>query len=262
VGITQKIVLMRGVYHQTELALANELKLDLVIHQKDQLNLLSNQTHWIKINTGMNRLGFTPDEIPEVYSKLKNNDLILMTHFSNAEELDNPITSKQIESFNKITKDYSCPKSLANSAGILNWKESHQNWIRPGLFLYTGLKSVMTWQSQLIAIRYQKKGDAIGYNGAYICEENMPIGIVGVGYGDGYPRHAKNGTPVLINDVEVPLSGRVSMDMLAVDLRNVSSAKIGDKVTLWGEGLPVEKIAKYTATNAYEFLCNARLRGK
>jgi len=268
-GITQKIVLMRGVFNHAELNLAHQLKLDLVIHHKDQINLLSRQTtYWLKINTGMNRLGFLPDEIPEIYEKFKYNHLILMTHFSSAEETSDLITSQQIQSFQEITHNMPHEKSMANSAGILNYKESHRDWIRPGLMLYgispagyhPHLQPVMTWRSQLIAIRYQKKGDPIGYNQIYLCEENMPIGIVGVGYGDGYPRHAKNGTPVLINNIEVSLIGRVSMDMLAVDLRKIPSAKAGNPVTLWGEGLSIEKVAGYTASNAYELLCNANAR--
>lgn len=277
-GITQKLVLMRGVFTPTELAVAEQLKLDLVIHHADQLSFLSalsNQTYWLKINTGMNRLGFMPDKIPEIYQKLKNlknSDLIFMTHFSSAEEISHITTSKQIQCFQEITQNLSGEKSLANSAGILNFKESHQDWIRPGLMLYGvspieyqtknkfNLQPVMTWQSQLIAVNYLKKNDVVGYNQIYQCEENMPIGIVGVGYGDGYPRHAKNGTPVLVNGIEVPLIGRVSMDMLAVDLRKILSPKIGDPVILWGEGLPVGKVAAHTASNAYELLCNARLR--
>jgi alanine racemase len=274
-GITQKIVVMRGVFNQTELALANQLKVDLVIHCFLQFELLSKQTHWLKINTGMNRLGFSQDELPQVWEKLKNispADIILFTHFSSAEELSPVVTLSQIQQFEEITQGLKQEKSLANSAGILNFKESHQSWIRPGLLLYgvsplenkTGsdfdLDPVMTWQSQLIAVRMQKKGDRVGYNGRYICEENMPIGIVGAGYADGYPRHAKNGTPVLVNGSEVSLTGRVSMDMLAVDLRKAPQAKTGDRVILWGEGLPVEKVAGYTASNVYELLCNARSR--
>ncbi len=274
-GITQKIVLMRGIYNQTELDLALQLKLDLVIHHVDQINLLSPHIHyWLKINTGMNRLGFSPHEIPEIYETLKNYNLILFTHFSSAEETSDHITLNQIQNFQQITKDMSNQKSLANSAGILNFETIHQDWVRPGLMLYGvspmgynkinnkfNLQPVMTWQSQLISIHYIKKGEKVGYNQTYSCEESMPIGIVGVGYGDGYPRHAKNGTPVLVNGIEVPLAGRVSMDMMSVDLRKIPSAKIGDPVVLWGEGLPVEKVAAHTASNAYELLCNARLRG-
>lgn len=272
-GISQKIVLMRGVYDQAELDIIEKYNIDIIVHSAEQLPFLSSsQTHWIKINTGMNRLGFFPGDVEKVMLKIKNKKIIFITHFSNAEE-DLSFTLQQIEKFeaviNKI-KDVNFEKSLANSGGILNFPAAHADWVRPGLMLYgvlpmpyeINLKPVMTWESKLIAVRMQKKGDKIGYEGAYECEESMPVGIVGVGYGDGYPRHAQNGTPVLVNGIECPLVGRVSMDMLAVDLRNVPSAKVNDPVILWGQGLPIEKVAATMGSNVRELLCNARLRVK
>jgi alanine racemase len=272
-GITQKIVLMRGIYDQVELDIVNDEQIDIVVHSPFQLSLLSNQTHWIKINTGMNRLGFLPEEFERIIPALKDKKVIVMTHFAEAEKISN-VTQSQIDRFEEMLKktgNVTYKTSLANSAGILNWKNAHADWIRPGLMLYgvlpmpaphVTLAPVMTWEATLLAVRMQKKGDAIGYNGDYICEETMPVGIVGAGYADGYPRHAKNGTPVLVNGIVCPLVGRVSMDMLAVDLRNMPSAKINDPVILWGKGLPIEKVAAFADSNTRELLCHVRLRVK
>jgi len=273
-GISQKIVLLRGIYNREELALIQKFNIDIVVHTKEQVDLICAEKPvtlniWLKVNTGMNRLGFQADEVLNIYNQLNKYNIILMTHFSSADELQNPLTQKQAELFNKIK--IKTEKSLVHSAGILAWKDYHADWVRPGLMLYgvspfphtTGLdfnlKPVMTWHSSLIAIRKIKKGEAVGYNGMYVCPENMTIGIVGVGYGLGYPRHAKNGTPILINGIQSEIVGRVSMDMLGVNLENIAHAKIGDEVILWGKGLPIEKVAEHTATSAYELLCNSHL---
>jgi len=273
-GIKNKIVLLRGVYNLDELKLALEIDIDMVVHNQEQIKLIqetnpSKLNIWLKVNTGMNRLGFDPTEIAGVYNKLKKYNIVLLTHFSSADELANPITKSQMDIFNSI--NLNIPKSLAHSAGILGWKESHADWVRPGLMLYgvspfpntTGLdfnlKPVMTWKSALIAMHDVKKGEAIGYNRTYICPEDMKIGVVGVGYGFGYPRHAKNGTAILINHMLTEVIGRVSMDMLMVNLQNIPDPKLGDTVTLWGNGLPIEKVAETTATSPYELLCNVHL---
>lgn len=273
-GIAQKILLLRGIYSHDELALAQQFDIDVVVHAKEQIDLICAEKPvklniWLKVNVGMNRLGFQPEEIPEVYHKLNQYNIILMTHFSSADELQNPLTQHQAERFNKI--EINTEKSLAHSAGILGWKEYHADWVRPGLMLYGvspfpntsgvdfNLKPVMTWRSSLIAVRKIKQGEAVGYNGTYISPENMSVGIVGVGYGMGYPRHAKNGTPILVNGIRAEVVGRVSMDMLAVNLQHIPHANIGDEVILWGQDLPVEKVAAHTATSAYELLCNSHL---
>lgn len=275
-GIKQKIVLLRGIYDAEELEVIQQLKIDIVVHTQEQVKLIldckpKHLNIWLKVNTGMNRLGFNPDEVEAVYEKLKIYEIILMTHFSSADELKNPLTQTQMDLFNKIklNADKNIPKSLAHSAGILGWKNSHADWVRPGLMLYgvspfantTGsefnLNPVMTWQSALIALQHPKKGEGIGYNQSYICPEDMVIGVVGVGYGLGYPRHAKTGTPILVNNMETEIIGRVSMDMLMVNLKNIKHPKIGDTVTLWGKNLPIEKVAAHTATSAYELLCHA-----
>jgi alanine racemase len=188
----------------------------------------------------------------------------LMTHFAAADSVDRAQTLQQMELFESATHGLEGPRSLANSAGILAWPSAHANWIRPGIMLYGSsplaahrgvehyLHPVMTLSSSLIATHQLSKGEKVGYGGTWTCPEDMRVGVVAIGYGDGYPRHAKNGTPVLVNGRPCPLVGRVSMDMIAVDLRTQPEAKIGDPVLLWGPGLPVEVIAEHSDTTAYE----------
>lgn len=282
--ILQRIVVMRGVLNEEELLIANQYQLDIVIHQFKQISLLEQQqlqfplNIWLKINTGMNRLGFMPHEVSEAYERLMslnniNKPLHFITHFACSDEIMRPaITREQFELFNHATVNMLGYKSLANSAAILSWPETHADWIRPGLMLYgispfptkcgaeQMLEPVMTWSSNLIAIRHQRKGDYIGYGGDYVCPEDMLIGVVGIGYGDGYPRHAKTGAPVLVNGQRVQLVGRVSMDMLMVDLHTQPRAKIGDPVILWGKDLPIEEVAQHTASNVYELVCSVHTR--
>ncbi len=283
-GVTkQPIVIMVGFFSAMELDDISTLNCEIVIHQHHQIEglkkvkLSSPINVWIKINTGMNRLGFLPEELETAYKTLRalNNvrDIRLMTHFSAADDPSNPKTNNQIETFRKSTKNFSEEKSLANSAGILAFPESHADWVRPGLMLFGvspiieklggdfNLKPVMTLTSEIISVRQHKKGDEIGYSSAFTCPENMPIGVVAMGYGDGYPWRTSEKTPILVNDVECCLAGRVSMDMLAIDLRKYPTAKIGDRVVLWGDGLPVERIAESAGTIPYELLCGV-LRGQ
>jgi alanine racemase len=189
-----------------------------------------------------------------------------MTHFAESDAVDHISTLQQIARFNQATTNLKGPRSLANSAGIIAWPSAHGDWVRPGIMLYGAspflghrgaqhsLKPVMTLSSQIIAIHELKKGATVGYGGIWTCPEDMRIGVVAIGYGDGYPRHAQNGTPMLVNNRPCPLIGHVSMDMLTVDLRTQPKASIGDGVTLWGPGLPVELVAEHSGTTAYELL--------
>ena len=193
-----------------------------------------------------------------------------------ADEKGNSATEQQIALFENLTQGYAEQKSMANSAGTYAWPESHYDWLRPGLMLYgvspmiatdasaeqVGVKPVMTLQSSLIAMRKIPAGEAVGYGGAWVSEQETTIGVIAIGYGDGYPRHADNGTPVLINDRKVPLVGRVAMDMITVDLGINAQEQIGDIATLWGKGLPVEEIAEHAQTIPYELLCNITRRVK
>lgn len=277
-GVTNPIVLMEGFFDAAELTLMREWNLVAVIHHFAQIAILENQPFakpinvWLKIDTGMNRLGFTVEQVPMAWQRLNACPLVsaidcIMTHFSEPDALDKNTTQRQFEQFMQATSAFPGLKSLANSAAILGWPATSIDWVRPGIILYGvspfanrlgtdfGLKPVMTLRSEIIAIRQARKGDAIGYGSGSICADDMPIGVVAMGYGDGYPRHARNGTPVLVNNTTVPLIGRVSMDMLTVDLSTVPQTQVGDSVTLWGAGLPIEIVAAKADTIAYELLC-------
>jgi len=282
-GITKQIVVLAGFFDVDELAQAAAKDLHLVIHEPVQLsalqqNSLSNQvTCWLKVDTGMHRLGFSVEQAMDTYSALCACESVadgvgLMTHFSNADDLQNPETDHQIRLLKPLIDQTGAIASLANSGGILNWPDSHLDWVRPGIMLYgsspfegktgvdDGLRPVMTLQSSLIAVHEFRKGDGIGYGKSWICPEDMTVGAVAIGYGDGYPRHAPSGTPVLLNGREVPLVGRVSMDTITVDLRSQPEAKSGDSVTLWGDGLAAEVVAQHAGTISYELFCGVTSR--
>ncbi|MCF6281798.1 MAG: alanine racemase [Candidatus Polarisedimenticolaceae bacterium] len=283
-GITKPILLLEGVYSTDELRLASRARLEIVLHHSSQLAILSEAdfvaplTVWLKLDTGMHRLGFDADEFAAVLQQLQQingvDQIGLMTHLANADDRKDPATQQQLSQFDQWVAGGEWPLSCANSAGILGFPASHHDWVRPGIMLYgaspftdstglqQGLKPVMTLRSSLISTKQLQKGDRIGYGGTYACPEAMPIGVVGIGYGDGYPRHAKTGTPVLINGQLMPLIGRVSMDMITVDLRQLPNAKVGDDVILWGEGLPVELIAESADTIPYELFCGVTQRVK
>jgi alanine racemase len=276
-GINNPIVLMEGLFEPTELPLAVQHNFTLVVHHREQIEMLEQQTElkplsvWLKIDTGMHRLGFHPDEALQAYSRLTHCSAVqkpigLMTHFAESDSLERAHTLKQIELFDTTTVNLVGPRSLANSAGIIAWPSAHGDWVRPGIMLYgvspfSGhrgvehhLQPVMSLSSKLIAIHRIAKGERIGYGGTWTSPEDMLVGVVGIGYGDGYPWRAKSGIPVLVNGRPCPLVGRVAMDMLTVDLRTQPDAKVGDSVLLWGPGLPVEVIAEQSGTSPYELL--------
>lgn len=282
-GISQPIVVLEGGIHQDELKLAATNQLEVVIHSMEQVRLLQQLsqmkplTCWLKVDTGMHRLGIPLDSAEATYQKLAACPAVadqprLITHFANADNLDDPTTSQQWHALQSLAAKLETEASAANSGGILGWPETHADWVRPGIMLYGvspfltgraadyGLQPVMSLHSRLIAINHYKKNDAIGYSGTWICPEDMSVGVVSIGYGDGYPRHAATGTPVLINNKRVPLVGRVSMDMITVDLRSCPEALVGDPVTLWGENLPVEEIAEAADTIPYQLLCAVTAR--
>jgi alanine racemase len=281
-GVTRPVCLLEGFFTADELPLLSKQRLEPVVHHEAQLKTLATApasmplTVWIKVDTGMHRLGFAPAAVPDVLKQLRNSPAVagvrLMSHFARAEFPDDTVTRSQIESFLSLSRGLGLETSLANSAGILAWPASHLDWVRPGIMLYGAsplvdrdaatldLKPVMMLESALIAVQPRKKGDAIGYGGDWRCPEDMPVGVVAVGYGDGYPRHAPPGTPVLVNGRRVPTVGRVSMDMITLDLRSQPRAKIGDPVVLWGRGLPVEQVAESAGTLSYELLCHVTER--
>lgn len=282
-SITKPIVLLEGPHKAADLPLVVKLELEIVLHNEFQLAFMEEAELdkpvqvWIKVDTGMHRLGFPLEKVEDVLTRVKNCKNIkpsfrLMTHLATANEKDNSLTQQQLQSFEQVCAGFEGEKTIANSAAVINFPETHHEWVRPGLMLYGvspmldvhahehGLKPVMTLESELISIQKLKKGEPVGYGATWRCPEDMPVGVVAAGYGDGFPRHAQSGTPVLVNDVRCALIGRASMDMLTVDLRNQPNAKIGDRVVLWGESLPVEEIARHADTIPYELLCGVHKR--
>lgn len=282
-GISKPIVLLEGFFEAPELELIRQYELAIVVHHEFQLDMLektgmSTPVHvWLKIDTGMHRLGFKPLQVPRIYERLQAcrnvvQPIRLMTHLADAENRDNVVTQQQVECFNGAVSGLKGERSLANSAALIAQPQCHADWVRPGIMLYgaspfndssgeaEGLQPVMTLTSKLIVINQFKKGDRVGYGGEWECPQDMPVGVVAVGYGDGYPRGVSSGTPVLIKNQRVPIVGRVSMDMITVDLRGLPSAQVGDSAVLWGRGLPVEEVAQCARTIPYEILCRVTQR--
>jgi len=276
------ILILEGVMGPAELETVSRLNLEMVVHHENQLEWIEKSGHptgsriWLKLDSGMNRLGFSLDVAQAVYSRLQALDgveeIVLMSHFACADQPDHPLNRRQIDAFDAAVQDLPGPHCLANSAALLNLPESRRDWVRAGLLLYgvapvttpdgpsLGLKPVMTLETRLIAIKHVPAGDTIGYGGRFTAARDMRIGVAAIGYGDGYPRNMPDGTPVLVNAREQKLVGRVSMDMITIDLQGQEQARIGDPVVLWGRGLPVERIAATVGTIPYELLCRVTRR--
>jgi alanine racemase len=282
-GVEKPILVLEGALFAEELFAAAEHRLELALHRQEQVALLDRSQlqgpvrFWVKVDTGMHRLGFDPSEVPAILQRLERNANVdgpprLMTHLANADDPRDELTNLQCERLRALDMAGMRILSIGNSAGILAFPDSRSDWVRPGIMLYgssplmgrtaaeLGLRSVMTLETRLIAIRSLRRDDAIGYGGTYSCPEDMSVGVVAIGYGDGYPRHAPAGTSVLVRGQRVPLVGRVSMDMLSVDLRSVPNAAVGDPVTLWGGELPVDEVAVRAGTISYELLCHVTTR--
>lgn len=283
-GFVHPILLLEGVFEPSELEIASRYRLDLVVHADWQLDLLERHNGsrplsvWLKVDTGMHRLGFAPELVPRVCERLRacrgvGPHIRYMTHLACADDRENRMTPRQLACFDGALSGLPGERSLANSAGLLGWPEVRADWVRPGIMLYGAspfvdgleprpdLRPAMTLCSRLIAINQVPEGDTVGYGATFRCPESMPVGVVAIGYGDGYPRHAGTGTPVLVNGFETRLVGRVSMDMLTVDLRGLEGrVQVGDPVTLWGDGLPIERVADHAGTIAYELLCGVTRR--
>ncbi|MDX1454005.1 MAG: alanine racemase [Gammaproteobacteria bacterium] len=281
-GVDTPVLLLEGAFAPEEISLAAEAGFELVVHTQRQLAWLeaysgSRLPIWVKLDTGMNRLGFKLDEFPAAWQRVLDSNAVagtprLMTHLAKADDLDEAATSAQIELFREATEHLGGELSIANSAGTLAFPASHADWVRPGVSLYgvspiidengteQNLRPVMTVSTELIAVKQMAAGESIGYGGRFTADKPKRYGIAAIGYGDGYPRHAGNGTPVLVNGQRVPLIGRVSMDMIAVDLDSQPDAQEGDEVVLWGRGLPVEEIAVAAGTIPYELLCGVTQR--
>jgi len=276
-GWRGRLLLLEGFASVEAYELARALELELVVHQRAQLQLLEQrgcgplQRIWLKLDTGMHRLGFPAADAPALLDRLGRiggiGAPVVMTHFACADDPGDPMTARQMESFEAALAGWQGERSLANSAGIINFPASRQDYVRPGILLYgispcsgltareLGLRPAMTLSCELIAINVCQRGDRVGYGGCFECPEAMRIGVAAIGYGDGYPRSLPNGTPVLVNGREASLAGRISMDLTTVDLRGHDDAMEGDIVTLWGEGLPVEAVAACAEAIPYELVC-------
>jgi len=279
-GVLTPIVVLQGFQSEDQLQKCFKLNLQPVCHQCWQIDLLLQSDSdkdldiWLKVDTGMHRLGLPESELVSVYQQLsksnKTNSIRLMSHFANADEPEHVLNAQQLTVFDEAEAALNIESSLANSAAIVSIPEAIKDWVRPGIMLYgasplstksaeeLGLRAVMKLTSKVIAVNTLKAGHAIGYGSLWSCDRDSQIAVVGIGYGDGYPRHAQSGTPVLINGTVCPLVGRVSMDMITVDITAMqNTVTIGDVVELWGDSLPVDEVAKSASTIAYELLCNA-----
>jgi alanine racemase len=274
-GYGQAIALLEGTFEPRELPVLSEHRLMPAIHTFEQIEMMdaapagSKLDVLLKVNTGMNRLGFQPADFDTALARLQASphvaSITLMTHFANA---DLPAgIAEPLRTFERLTRNVALPRTLANSAAVLRYPESHADWIRPGIALYgcspfpdsvgsdLGLRPAMTLESELIAVRELAAGEAVGYGSTYVAEKRQRIGVVACGYADGYPRHAPTGTPVLVGGRLTATVGRVSMDMLCVDVNEIEDARVGTPAVLWGEGNPVEKVAEAAGTVGYELLC-------
>ncbi len=281
-GILRPVTLLGGIFDPAEVPVIAAQQLAPVIHNFGQVETLeaaravSGLEVWLKFDTGMHRIGFDPEQVAEAARRLRAcaavGGIRWLSHLANADDPDHPATARQIELFRHTLAGEHGERSLANSAGIMAWPGSHFDWVRPGIMLYGGtpllgrsaadldLQPVMTLQTRIIAVQRRRRGDPIGYGGDWICPEDMPVGVAAIGYGDGYPRHARPGTPVLVGGERAAVIGRVSMDMITLDLRPRPATRVGDPVTLWGEGLPVDEVAAHAGTISYELLCGVTAR--
>ena len=272
-GYTHPIMLLEGFFHADELADIARLRLRPVIHREDQAETLARNRleHkvdvLVKLDTGMHRLGLAPKRLADVLATLRGaahvGGITLMTHFARADD-DADSVAAQLEAFRSATLDLKLPVSLAASAALMRYPETHGDWVRPGIMLYgaspfaeqdgddLGLLPAMTLESQLIATQFVRKGEGVGYGATFVADRDMRVGVVACGYADGYPRHAGTGTPILVGGHPTRTLGRVSMDMLCADLSEVPGAHVGSPVVLWGAGLPAERVAAAAGTIAYE----------
>lgn len=286
-GLSQRIVLLSGFDEFSDLSQLRRLEVDAVVHHESQLAILEADARtsrteppirvWLKLDTGMHRLGFNPASAATVRARLAAlpnvaPDILLMTHFASSDEFGGEQTSRQLSRFEAAAAGIPGAVSMSNSAAVLGWPEAHRDWVRAGGALYGlsvvagrsgldfGLRPAMTLSTRLIAVNRVAKGERVGYSATWQCPEDMDVGVAAIGYGDGYPRAAPSGTPVLVNGVRVPLIGRVSMDLMTLDLRGLPGAKAGDPVTLWGPDLPVEEVATAAGTISYELTCSITRR--
>lgn len=281
-GSALPVMLLEGVIHSTDLAVAAELGLELTLHHPSQVDALERFGRsptprlWLKVESGMHRLGLPPESLGPLHRRLEAlsgvEQINLVSHFARADDTDPLPTRRQIERFLSHVKGLPGELCLANSAAILGHPDSHADWVRAGIMLYgispvagktgldLGLAPAMTLSTELISVKTVPAGEAIGYGGRYVARKPMRLGVAAIGYGDGYPRSMVDGAPVLVNGVVCALAGRVSMDMITIDLAACPEAAIADPVVLWGEGLPIEQLALAADTIPYELVCRVTRR--
>lgn len=280
-GWRKPILLLEGCFEAADLAVCSDLDLTTVVHCGEQLEMIEHHrterplaVH-LKINTGMNRLGFRPQGAVQAYERLRGlatvRELTLMMHFANADRprgVTGPVAAaEQLQVFTSVTAEWPEPRSLANSAALFLLPEIGGDSVRPGICLYggatdeshpaaaLGLKAGMTLTSRIIGVQGVERGAGVGYGSRFVAQRRSRIGVVACGYADGYPRHARDGTPVIVGGLRVPMAGRVSMDMLTVDLTDVPHAGVGTPVELWGAQLPIDEVAHAAGTVGYELMC-------
>lgn len=284
-GVTQPIVLFAGFDAPQDIARLAQLRVRPAVHHPRQLEMLEARHEGdplqvaLMLDSGMNRLGFEPDEFVQALARLRAlpnvaSDILVMTHFAASDEPDTRSMQRQLKLFRAVTADTGLAVSLANSAAVLDHPSTHGDWNRPGGALYglstkpgrtgaqEGLQPAMRLSTRLVALREKPAGTPIGYGGAYVCSELTRVGVAAIGYGDGYPRHAPTGTPVLVAGQRCRLIGRVSMDLITIDLANAPQAEVGDEVVLWGDGLSIEDVAAAAGTISYELSCRLTERVK
>ena len=283
-GITRPILILEGCFDTAELLAAHNHQIWFAVHQAAQIDMIQASAlppasvHvWLKVDSGMHRAGFALDEVTQAYQRLASctavASITLMSHFARADEPDEDATAAQIRAFEMATQDLPGERSLCNSAGVLAWPDARRDWARPGVLLYGAsplpaafsakhpeqkLLPVMTLQSEVFAVRTLQPGDALGYGGTFIAERPTRVGLVAMGYADGYPRGVPTGTPVAIDGKPSRIVGRVSMDMLNVDLTELPEAGLGSRVELWGRYVDINDVAQRANTIAYELLCNVK----
>jgi alanine racemase len=283
-GIQKRTLLLEGVFDSEQLNAAAAAGFELVVHATEQIELLRAAPSgtgfkvWLKLDTGMNRLGFKGAAFDAALAALSalpgvQTPVNLFTHLACADDPELPATTEQLARFAAATRSLPGERSIANSAGMLSFPEAQADWVRPGLLLYGvspflgslgadyGLKPAMTLHSHVIAVKDLVPGERVGYGGDWTASRPTRLAVAAVGYGDGYPRNLTSGSPVLVNGVRAPLAGRVSMDMIGIDVTDLAQApRLGDPVILWGAGLPVEEIAVWSNTIPYELLCGISQR--
>lgn len=283
-GLANRILLLEGVFEREHLMLAAQQRFDLMVHSFEQLALLESMdgparplVAWIKLDSGMNRLGFRPEEFQAAYERLRSLPYVLpeptlATHLASADDRRDPKTREQLQTFLRATNGLSGARSIANSAGVFAWPASRADWVRPGLALYgvtpfpsgtaaeLGLVPAMTLCTEVIAVKVVKCGETVGYGGGWTADRDTRMAVVAAGYGDGYPGATTAGAPVLVGGRRGSLIGRVSMDMITVDVTDLPGVAVGDPVLLWGGAVPVEEIAAHARAIPWDLLCGVSQR--